>query len=52
MGRGKKWYRKQRIQRSYIYNPWTCTKGGNAGGLGGARQIRDKVGKIGKTAIA
>ena len=23
MGRDKKWYRKQRTQRTYTYNPWT-----------------------------
>ena len=35
MGRDQKWYRKQRTQRTYMYNPWTLTKGGDAGGLGG-----------------
>ena len=23
MGREKKWYGKQRTQRTYMYNPWT-----------------------------
>ena len=23
IGRDKKWYRKQRIQRTYMYNQWT-----------------------------
>ena len=51
MGRDKKWYRKQRTQRTYMYNPWTLTKGGNAGGLG----VQGGVGikwKIGETVIA
>ena len=35
MERDQKWYRKQRTQRTYMYNPRTLTKGGgNAGGLG------------------
>ena len=38
MGRGQKWYRKQRTQRTHMYNPWTWTKGRNAGGLGGKGQ--------------
>ena len=32
-GRDKKWYRKQRTQRTCMYNPWTWTKWGNAGEL-------------------
>ena len=35
MGRGKKWYRKKRTQRTYMYNPWA--KEGNAGGWGECR---------------
>ena len=23
IGRDKKWYRKQKTQRTYMYNPWT-----------------------------
>ena len=34
IGRDKKWYGKQRTQRTYIYNPWTWTKREDAGGLG------------------
>ena len=36
MRRDKKWFRKQRTQWTYMYNPWPWTKGGGtAGGLGG-----------------
>ena len=52
MGRGQKWYRKQRIQRTYMYNPWTGTKGDIAGGLGDTGWWGNKGGKIGKTVIA
>ena len=51
MGRGQKWYRKQTTQRTYMYNLWTLTKGGNAEGLG-TTGGGDKGGKIGKTATA
>ena len=52
MGRGKKWYRKQRTQRTYMYNPWAGTKWGNAAGWGDAGRREDKWGAIGKTVIA
>ena len=41
-----------RIQRTYMYNPWTWTKRGDAGGLGGTGQSGDKEGKFGKTVLA
>ena len=47
-----KWNKPVR-QRTYMYNPWTWTKGvGNAGGLGyqGGGGIKEE--KIGKTVIA
>ena len=31
-------YRKWRSQRTYVYDPWTLTKEGNAGGNGGTRK--------------
>ena len=34
MGKDEKWYRKQRTQRTCMYNPWTCTKGGMLEGWG------------------
>ena len=52
MGRDKKQYRQQRIQRTYMYNSWTLTKGGDAGGLRGQGGVGIKGEKIGKTVIA
>ena len=51
MGRGQKWYRKQTIQKTYMYNPWTLTKEEECWRVGGAGQRGDKGGQIGKTVI-
>ena len=49
MGRGQKWYRKQRIQRTYMYNLWTCTKGGECWRVGAVHSGGGiKGGKLGK----
>ena len=52
MERGQKWYRKQRIQRTYVYNPWTSTKGGMLEGLGVQGREGIEGGEIGTTVIA
>ena len=52
MGRGQNCHGKQRTQRTYMYNPWTCKlggEGGNDGGLGVAGWRGNTGGEIGKT---
>ena len=48
-GEREKWYRKQRTERIYMYNPWTWTKGWRILEGWGAGQSGDKGRKIGKT---